>query len=123
MNLCAPPSPSSLQGIDASKGHINISYKRNVSAPRSEEHNTAFHTLRSSDQSSVTFLSVSLYILSKSLLLIVVTLSRKLSFSSINKFQTRLMNLCAPPSPSSLQGIDASKGPINISYKRNVSAP
>ena len=33
------------------------------------------------------------------------------------------MNLCAPPSPSSLQGIDASKGPINISYKRNVSAP
>ena len=37
--------------------------------------------------------------------------------------QTRSKNLLEPSKPFSLHAIAASKGPINISYSRNVSAP
>ena len=44
-------------------------------------------------------------------------------FSSVKKFQTRLMNFFAPTTPVVLQGLDTSSGPMNISYSRRVSAP
>ena len=33
------------------------------------------------------------------------------------------MNFCAPSTPWLFHGLDASSGPINISYSLNVSAP
>ena len=51
-------------------------------------------------------------------------ISSSVRFSGfVKKFQTRFRNLRAPSTPELLHGLLTSRGPMNIRYKRSVSAP
>ena len=74
-------------------------------------------------KSSVTFLTIMWYDFSSSLVSSSTIEGFTLPSSSIISLQTRSRKRRDPSTPFVVQAIDASSGPMNISYSLNVSAP